>query len=67
MLSVQLTLIFSFLIKGYGKITVTLHVRAVIIVKRSGVEDEGPAVSVASLAAPPGGSKRMGEGHEGSG
>ena len=42
----------AFLIKGYGKVTVTLHDRAVIIVKRSGPEDEGLAVSVATLEAP---------------
>ncbi len=43
----------AFVIKGYGKVTVTLHDRAVIIVKRSGGDAEGSEVSVATLQAPP--------------
>jgi tetratricopeptide (TPR) repeat protein len=42
-----------FLIKGYGKITATLHDGAVIVVKRGGDKAEGSAVSLTTLEAPP--------------
>jgi tetratricopeptide (TPR) repeat protein len=42
-----------FLIKGYGKITATLHDGAVIVVKRNGDKAEGATVSLATLQAPP--------------
>lgn len=43
----------AFLIKGYGKITVTLRDGAVIRVKRTGDGAEGSAISVTTLQAPP--------------
>jgi tetratricopeptide (TPR) repeat protein len=42
-----------FLIKGYGKITVTLHDGAVIMVQHNGDEDEEATVSLTALQAPP--------------
>ena len=42
-----------FLIKCYGKITVTLHDGAVIMVQHNGDEDEEATVSLTALQAPP--------------
>jgi hypothetical protein len=42
----------AFLVKGYGKITVTLRDGALIVVKRSDERAEGTSISVATLQAP---------------
>jgi Flp pilus assembly protein TadD len=42
----------AFLIKGYGKVTVTLRDRALIVVKRYDERAEGPSISIATLQAP---------------
>ncbi len=43
----------AFLVKGYGKITVTLRDGAVIRVKRTGDGAEGSSIAVVTLQAPP--------------